>query len=74
MIKAMGEGINWNEIDVVIGIESRGFILGSALALDLLDPRTRDAVGPAMWLGVAITFVAAALAGWAARARRISAT
>lgn len=48
--------------------------LGSALALDLLDPRTRDAVGPAMWLGVAITFVAAALAGWAARARRISAT
>ena len=33
MITAMGEGINWNEIDVVIGIEARGFILGSALAL-----------------------------------------
>lgn len=33
MITAMGAGINWNEIDVVVGIESRGFILGSALAL-----------------------------------------
>ncbi|MBY0516531.1 MAG: adenine phosphoribosyltransferase [Bacteriovoracaceae bacterium] len=33
MIAAMSEGINWNEIDYVIGIESRGFILGSALAL-----------------------------------------
>lgn len=29
----MGKGINWDEIDVVLGIESRGFILGSALAI-----------------------------------------
>lgn len=33
MIESMGSGIDWNEIDVVLGIESRGFILGSALAL-----------------------------------------
>jgi len=33
MIEAMSKGINWNEIDYVIGIESRGFILGSAMAL-----------------------------------------
>lgn len=33
MIEAMSAGINWNEIDYVIGIESRGFILGSAMAL-----------------------------------------
>ena len=33
MIKAMSEGINWSEIDVVVGIESRGFILGAAMAL-----------------------------------------
>lgn len=33
MIKAMGEGIDWNQVDVVVGIESRGFILGSALAI-----------------------------------------
>lgn len=29
----MGEGINWNEVDVIIGVESRGFILGSAMAI-----------------------------------------
>ena len=29
----MGKDINWDEVDVVLGIESRGFILGSALAL-----------------------------------------
>lgn len=28
----MGKNINWDEIDLVLGIESRGFILGSALA------------------------------------------
>lgn len=33
MIEAMSKGINWSEIDYVIGIESRGFILGSAMAL-----------------------------------------
>jgi adenine phosphoribosyltransferase len=33
VITDMGKDINWDEIDVVLGIESRGFILGSALAL-----------------------------------------
>lgn len=33
IIADMGKDINWNEIDVILGIESRGFILGSALAL-----------------------------------------
>lgn len=33
MIEAMGEGIDWSQIDYVLGIESRGFILGTALAL-----------------------------------------
>ena len=33
VITDMGKGINWDEIDVVLGIESRGFILGSALAI-----------------------------------------
>lgn len=33
MIEAMGQDINWSEIDYVLGIESRGFILGTALAL-----------------------------------------
>lgn len=33
VITDMGKNINWDEIDVVLGIESRGFILGSALAL-----------------------------------------
>lgn len=32
VIQTMGEKINWSEIDLVAGIESRGFILGSALA------------------------------------------
>jgi len=29
----MGAGINWDEIDAIVGIESRGFILGSAMAI-----------------------------------------
>lgn len=33
VITEMGKEINWSEIDVVLGIESRGFILGSALAI-----------------------------------------
>mgnify|MGYP003683849641 CR=1 FL=1 len=33
VIMDMGADINWDEVDVVIGIESRGFILGAALAL-----------------------------------------
>jgi len=33
LIKSMSEGINWSEIDYVVGIESRGFILGSAMAM-----------------------------------------
>ena len=33
VITAMGEGIDWSSIDLVIGIESRGFILGSAMAI-----------------------------------------
>jgi adenine phosphoribosyltransferase len=33
LIEDLGKGINWDEIDLVLGIESRGFILGSALAL-----------------------------------------
>ncbi|MCO4754467.1 MAG: adenine phosphoribosyltransferase [Bacteriovoracaceae bacterium] len=31
-LEAMGKDINWDEIECVVGIESRGFILGSALA------------------------------------------
>lgn len=30
--RAMCEGINWDEVDAVIGIESRGFFLGAAMA------------------------------------------
>lgn len=30
--QAMGQGINWDEVDAVIGIESRGFFLGAAMA------------------------------------------
>lgn len=33
IISDMGKDINWDDVDVVLGIESRGFILGSALAL-----------------------------------------
>jgi len=32
VIEAMSQGINWNHVDYVVGIESRGFILGSAMA------------------------------------------
>ena len=32
VIEAMSKTINWNEIDYVVGIESRGFILGAAMA------------------------------------------
>jgi adenine phosphoribosyltransferase len=32
VIKAMSQNIAWNEIDYVVGIESRGFILGAAMA------------------------------------------
>lgn len=31
-LEAMGKDVNWDEIDCVVGVESRGFILGSALA------------------------------------------
>ena len=29
----MGQDINWDEIDAIVGIESRGFILGAAMAV-----------------------------------------
>jgi adenine phosphoribosyltransferase len=32
VILAMSQGIDWKKIDYVVGIESRGFILGSAMA------------------------------------------
>lgn len=32
LIQSMGENIPWNDIDYVLGVESRGFILGAALA------------------------------------------
>ena len=32
VISAMSQGIDWKEIDYVVGIESRGFILGAAMA------------------------------------------
>lgn len=32
VIEAMSEGIDWTQIDYVVGIESRGFILGAAIA------------------------------------------
>jgi adenine phosphoribosyltransferase len=32
VIKAMSDGIDWTQIDYVVGIESRGFILGAAMA------------------------------------------
>lgn len=33
VITEMGRGINWDEIDTIIGIEARGFILGAAMAI-----------------------------------------
>ena len=33
VIAAMCDGINWSEVDYIVGIESRGFILGSAMAM-----------------------------------------
>ncbi|MAZ50101.1 MAG: adenine phosphoribosyltransferase [Halobacteriovoraceae bacterium] len=33
VVSDMGREINWNEIDLIVGIESRGFILGSAMAI-----------------------------------------
>jgi adenine phosphoribosyltransferase len=33
VIADMGKDIDWSNVDVVIGIESRGFILGSAMAI-----------------------------------------
>jgi adenine phosphoribosyltransferase len=33
VIEELGKGINWDEIDTIIGIESRGFILGAAMAI-----------------------------------------
>lgn len=33
VIQDMGNKISWDDIDVVIGIESRGFILGAAMAI-----------------------------------------
>ena len=33
VISDMGANINWNDIDTIVGIESRGFILGAAMAI-----------------------------------------
>lgn len=32
VIEAMSQGIDWSQVDYVVGIESRGFILGAAMA------------------------------------------
>jgi adenine phosphoribosyltransferase len=32
VIDAMSQGIHWDDVDLVVGIESRGFILGAAMA------------------------------------------
>lgn len=32
-ISDMGKEVNWNDIDFIVGVESRGFILGSAMAI-----------------------------------------
>lgn len=32
VIEAMSQGIDWAQVDAVVGIESRGFILGAAMA------------------------------------------
>lgn len=33
IIADMGKNINWDEVETIIGIESRGFILGAAMAI-----------------------------------------
>jgi adenine phosphoribosyltransferase len=33
VITEMGKEINWDEIDIILGVESRGFILGAAMAI-----------------------------------------
>ena len=33
VVSDMGSNIDWSEIDLIVGIESRGFILGSAMAI-----------------------------------------
>lgn len=33
VVEDMGKGIQWDKVDIIIGIESRGFILGSAMAI-----------------------------------------
>lgn len=55
---------------LVFGLAVLSGQLLSAVALDLADPRTRDHVGAPVLAGVAVTFAAAALAGWAARPAR----
>lgn len=32
VVEAMSQGIDWSQVDYVVGIESRGFILGAAMA------------------------------------------
>ena len=32
VIESMSQGIDWSQVDYVVGIESRGFILGAAMA------------------------------------------
>lgn len=33
VISDMGKDINWDEVDAIVGIESRGFILGAAMGI-----------------------------------------
>ena len=33
VIADMGKDINWDEVDAIVGIESRGFILGAAMSI-----------------------------------------
>lgn len=33
VIAEMGKDINWSEVDAIVGIESRGFILGAAMSI-----------------------------------------
>ncbi len=55
---------------LVFGLSLLTGQLGWAVVLDLLSPATRDDVTGRVLLGVAVTFVAAVLAGWFARPRR----